>query len=164
MHIQVINYQRTFNLGNYASEKIGVEVAINAGEDAKEALETAKSLVEEYHKENVAKLKDLGYFYEDQIQVEIIPTQSKETRDEKTKMSIEDIKSLITETLQQPKLSLQVNQTSQQLSIVINRPNDLEVNYDDLARKILLVSLFIRGDNRWRKRCKTRMHTKSGSR
>ena len=50
MHIQVINYQRTFNLGNYASEKIGVEVAINAGEDAKEALETAKSLVEEYHK------------------------------------------------------------------------------------------------------------------
>ena len=52
-------------------------------------------------------------------------------------MSIEDIKSLITETLQQPKLSLQVNQTSQQLSIVINRPNDLEVNYDDLARKIL---------------------------
>ena len=89
MHIQVINYQRTFNLGNYASEKIGVEVAINAGEDAKEALETAKSLVEEYHKENVAKLKDLGYFYEDQIQVEIIPTQSKETRDEKTKKFID---------------------------------------------------------------------------
>jgi hypothetical protein len=75
MHIQVINYQRTFNLGNYASEKIGVEVAINAGEDAKEALETAKLLVEEYHKENVAKLKDLGYFYEDQIEVETIPTQ-----------------------------------------------------------------------------------------
>jgi len=85
MHIQVINYQRTFNLGNYASEKIGVEVAINAGEDAKEALETAKSLVEEYHKENVAKLKDLGYFYEDQIEVETIPTQSKKTLIEKTK-------------------------------------------------------------------------------
>ena len=85
MHIQVINYQRTFNLGNYASEKIGVEVAINAGEDAKEALETAKSLVEEYHKENVAKLKDLGYFYEEQIEVEAIPTQSKKTLTEKTK-------------------------------------------------------------------------------
>jgi hypothetical protein len=89
MHIQVINYQRTFNLGNYASEKIGVEVAINAGEDAKEALEAAKSLVEEYHKENVAKLKDLGYFYEEQIEVETIPTQSKETRDEKTKKFID---------------------------------------------------------------------------
>lgn len=92
MHIQVINYQRTFNLGNYASEKIGVEVAINAGEDAKEALEAAKSLVEEYHKENVAKLKDLGYFYEDQIKIEIVPTQSKQTLDEKTKVLIDACK------------------------------------------------------------------------
>ncbi len=92
MHIQVINYQRTFNLGNYASEKIGVELAINAGEDAKEALETAKSLVEEYHKENVAKLKDLGYFYEDQIKIEIVPTQSKQKLDEKTKVFIDACK------------------------------------------------------------------------
>jgi RNA binding exosome subunit len=92
MHIQVINYQRTFNLGNYASEKIGVEVAINAGEDAKEALEAAKSLVEEYHKENVAKLKDLGYFYEDQIEIETIPTQSKKTLTEKTKEFIDACK------------------------------------------------------------------------
>ena len=45
-------------------------------------------------------------------------------------MITEDIKSLITETLQRPELSLQVNQTSQQLSIVINRPKDLEVDYD----------------------------------
>lgn len=95
MHIQVINYQRTFNLGNYASEKIGVEVAINAGEDAKEALETAKSLVEEYHKENVAKLKDLGYFYEDQIEVETIPTQSKKTLTEKTKEFIDACKTRV---------------------------------------------------------------------
>lgn len=95
MHIQVINYQRTFNLGNYASEKIGVEVAINAGEDAKKALETAKSLVEEYHKENVAKLKDLGYFYEDQIEVETIPTQSKKTLTEKTKEFIDACKTKV---------------------------------------------------------------------
>ena len=96
MHIQVINYQRTFNLGNYASEKIGVEVAINAGEDAKEALETAKSLVEEYHKENVAKLKDLGYFYEDLIEIETIPTQSKKTLTEKTKEFIRNNEDLMT--------------------------------------------------------------------
>jgi len=95
MHIQVINYQRTFNLGNYASEKIGVEVAINAGEDAKEALETAKLLVEEYHKENVAKLKDLGYFYEEQIEVETIPTQSKKTLTEKTKEFIDACKTRV---------------------------------------------------------------------
>lgn len=52
MHIQTINYQKTFNLGNYSSEKIGVEIVLNAGEDAKQALDTAKALVEEYHKEN----------------------------------------------------------------------------------------------------------------
>ena len=34
MHIQTIVYQRTFNLGNYSSEKIGVEFAINQGESA----------------------------------------------------------------------------------------------------------------------------------
>ena len=50
MHINQISYVRTFNLGNYSSEKIGVEIAINEGEDAKQALDTAKSLVEEYHK------------------------------------------------------------------------------------------------------------------
>jgi hypothetical protein len=52
MHIQTVNYQKTFNLGNYSSEKIGVEIVLNAGEDAKKALDTAKELVEEYHKEN----------------------------------------------------------------------------------------------------------------
>lgn len=52
-------------------------------------------------------------------------------------MNIEDIKSLISETLQQPELSLQVNQTAQQLSIVFNRPNNLEVDYEELVRKIL---------------------------
>lgn len=52
MYITTVNYQKTFNLGNYSSEKIGVEISINPGEDAKEALVIAKNLVEEYHKEN----------------------------------------------------------------------------------------------------------------
>jgi|GEM_PF-1120496 hypothetical protein len=52
-------------------------------------------------------------------------------------MNIEDIKSLISETLQQSELALQVNQTGQQLSIVMNRPNNLEVDYEELVRKIL---------------------------
>ena len=49
MHINQISYVKTFNLGNYSSEKIGVEIAINEGEDAKKALDTARNLVEEYH-------------------------------------------------------------------------------------------------------------------
>jgi len=51
MQINQVSYQKTFNLGNYSSERIGVEILLNEGEDAKEALNTAKALVEEYHKQ-----------------------------------------------------------------------------------------------------------------
>jgi len=54
MQIILVTYTKTFNLGNYSSEKIGVEIAINEGEDAKEALSTAKQLVEEYHQQSMA--------------------------------------------------------------------------------------------------------------
>lgn len=87
MHIQVINYQKTFNLGNYSSERIGVEIAVNAGEDAKEALATARQLVEEYHKEN---LKPIQQVYEEPV--EVIPTQSKKILNEKTKAFIDACK------------------------------------------------------------------------
>ena len=92
MHIQTIIYQRTFNLGNYSSEKIGVEFAINQGESANKALDIARELVEDYHKQNVAKLKDLGYFNNEQITEEVIPTQSKKSLDEKTKEFIDACK------------------------------------------------------------------------
>ena len=77
MHIQTINYTRTFNLGNYSSEKIGVEFSLNQGESANKALDIARDLVEEYHKQNVIRLKELGYFYDEQVPEEVIPTQSK---------------------------------------------------------------------------------------
>ena len=92
MHIQTIIYQRTFNLGNYSSEKIGVEFAINQGESANKALDIARELVEDYHKQNVAKLKDLGYFNNEQITEEVIPTQSKKSLAEKTKEFIDSCK------------------------------------------------------------------------
>ena len=82
--MQAIIYQRTFNLGNYSSEKIGVEFAINQGESATKALDIARDLVEEYHKQNVTRLKELGDFYQE-VPDEIIPTQSKKTLVEKTK-------------------------------------------------------------------------------
>ena len=91
MHIQTINYTRTFNLGNYSSEKIGVEFALNQGESATKALDVARDLVEEYHKQNVIRLKDLGDFYQE-VPDEIIPTQSKKTLAEKTKEFINSCK------------------------------------------------------------------------
>jgi len=63
MTINQVSYQKTFNLGNYSSERIGVEIVLNEGEDAKEALNTAKALVEEYHKENNV-LNSLPYPYD----------------------------------------------------------------------------------------------------
>ena len=92
MHIQTINYTRTFNLGNYSSEKIGVEFSLNQGESANKALDIARDLVEEYHKQNVIRLKELGYFYDEQVPEEVIPTQSKKTLAEKTKDFIDSCK------------------------------------------------------------------------
>jgi hypothetical protein len=92
MHIQTIVYQRTFNLGNYSSEKIGVEFAINQGESANKALDIARELVEQYHAENVKRLKDLSEFLginDENIYEEVIPTQSKKSLAEKTKEFID---------------------------------------------------------------------------
>ena len=104
MHIQTIVYQRTFNLGNYSSEKIGVEFAINQGESATKALDIAREMVEEYHAENLKRLKEV---YDKSIgdalykaigsirtgdESEVIPTQSKQTLAEKTKSFIDSCK------------------------------------------------------------------------
>lgn len=88
MHIEKINYQKTFNLGNYTSEKIGVEIALHQGESATKALNIAKELVEEYHLENLKKNPIV-------VDVEtepIIQTQSPKTLVEKTKQFIDDCK------------------------------------------------------------------------
>jgi hypothetical protein len=52
MNIEKVSYQKTFNLGNYSSERIGVDVNINAGEDAMEAIEVARKLVNENFEKN----------------------------------------------------------------------------------------------------------------
>jgi len=49
-HISTVSYQKTFNLGMYQSERIHVELTLNEGENATEALDTARNLVEEYHR------------------------------------------------------------------------------------------------------------------
>ena len=81
MNITSVNYTRTFNLGNYSSEKIGVEMALNPGEDAKEALEQCRLLTEEYHKENVKRLTELGYYYQQEEQEEVVITNKKSSKD-----------------------------------------------------------------------------------
>ena len=91
MHIQTINYTRTFNLGNYSSEKIGVEFALNPGESADKALDNARQLVEEYHKKSLKQIEEAGLYFEqdEPITEKIIPTQSKKTLTERTKEFID---------------------------------------------------------------------------
>ena len=81
MHIDRISYQKTYNLGNYSSERIGVEIELNAGEDAKNALDVAKSLVEEYHKESAA-LYPMPF--QEEIEIPIISNATREALYETT--------------------------------------------------------------------------------
>ena len=45
-----INYQKTFNLGNYSSERIGMEAELEGGDDAEECLLKLKEEIEKLHK------------------------------------------------------------------------------------------------------------------
>jgi organic radical activating enzyme len=84
MHIEKVNYQKVFNLGSYQSERIGVELVLNKGEDAKFALEEAKKLVEEFHQENQSVNKVEPEF-ENGLVVQNIKSTPKKTISEKTK-------------------------------------------------------------------------------
>lgn len=44
-----VNYEKTFNLGNYQNEVIGIEIEIEQGETAQQAIEMAKKFVEYMH-------------------------------------------------------------------------------------------------------------------
>ena len=75
MQISKVTYKKTYNLGNFSSERIGVEIEINAGEDAKNALDVAKSLVEEYHKQSSA---EYPMPHIEEIEIPIISKATKE--------------------------------------------------------------------------------------
>jgi hypothetical protein len=86
MEIKLVSYQEIFNLGNYCSQRIGVEVAVNPGENAMEALETARKLVHEYHREtepeemrgtHVRDLSQNSQEREDQIKNEYLEVEAK---------------------------------------------------------------------------------------
>jgi hypothetical protein len=74
-----VSYQRVFNMGNYESIRIGADVIVNAGEDAKSALNEAKEFVEQWQKEN-----SIHHYADNTPDIPIIP---KEVRPEKYKDS-----------------------------------------------------------------------------
>ncbi len=56
MKITSINYQKTFNLGNYQSERVGCEIQLDEGDSASGLLDTARSIVENWHQVNNPQL------------------------------------------------------------------------------------------------------------
>lgn len=49
MKASKVIYEKTFNLGNYQNEVIGIEIELAEGEKASEALDMAKRFVEAKH-------------------------------------------------------------------------------------------------------------------
>jgi hypothetical protein len=49
MQIEKISYHKTFNLGNYSNEKIGVDIILSEGENPLDAFAEAKKQVEKSH-------------------------------------------------------------------------------------------------------------------
>ena len=58
MHIEKISYQKTFNLGNYSSERIGVDINLNEGDTTDEAMAQARALIDKYHSETLSLIDD----------------------------------------------------------------------------------------------------------
>ena len=51
MKVTSISYQKTFNLGNYSSERLGVEVEVGEHEYADDLMKEARELVEKMHRD-----------------------------------------------------------------------------------------------------------------
>ena len=52
MKIERVTYQKVFPLGQYVNEKIGVDYLLQENDDPKAALQAAKDLCEEFHRES----------------------------------------------------------------------------------------------------------------
>jgi hypothetical protein len=52
MKTNTITYSKTFSLGNYENEKIGVEIQLQESDDVQKAIQDARAFVEYNHKLN----------------------------------------------------------------------------------------------------------------
>jgi hypothetical protein len=86
MRISTVSYTKVYPLGQYTNEKICVELVVEKGDNAKQALQEAKSLADEFHRENLKNIPEIGF----EEPAEIIQTQSPKSLAEKTKEFIND--------------------------------------------------------------------------
>jgi len=56
MRIEKVTYNKLFPTSSFLNERVGVEIILNEGDNAKEALQYAKQLCEEFNKESNPEL------------------------------------------------------------------------------------------------------------
>ncbi len=61
MKIERVSYQKTFSIGPYLTDKVGIESGVDAGETPELVLTTLKAIAEEWHKvSNISLYGDSG--------------------------------------------------------------------------------------------------------
>ena len=80
MKVKIVSYCKTFNIGSYQSEKIGVEIDVEENETPEQCLSAAKSMVATFFTQSNPQL---NY----QEQETIIPTEDKYTQFRNTPIS-----------------------------------------------------------------------------
>jgi hypothetical protein len=109
MKVNLITYNKTFNIGPYLNEKVGIECSVDEGEDPSDVLDKAKEKIESWHMASrvaeEAKQKEMEYgkvIYSDPIlgmtdklpmSYHYPPTEIN-IQDEKKEISIENAKSI----------------------------------------------------------------------
>jgi hypothetical protein len=81
MKVDKVSYQKLFPIGSFVNERIGVEITIDENDDVTQVLNSAKSMVEKFHKDSNPLL------YIDSVP-ETNPIRMKEKRPEGTEEGI----------------------------------------------------------------------------
>lgn len=121
-----ITYQRVFNLGNYESIRIGADVLINPGEDAKQALNEAKEFVEQWRKENNAY-----HFADTTPDIPIIPKQEKVNND-----FVKEYYNAVTQTIDEQIKSCANLKVLESYKFIVKGKPDLETIYQSKLKEL----------------------------
>lgn len=88
MKLTLVTYAKTFNLGNYCSEKIGLEASIDDSESPESALAILKEIVTKFHEQNNPQLETTVWTAPTPLVA--LP----ETQVQKTELSIDEVKEI----------------------------------------------------------------------
>jgi hypothetical protein len=99
MRIEKVSYQKTFSIGPYLTDKVGVEISLDEGDDMHSVLHNARNLVDHWHKEANPHLynidRPIPQPIEDSLLNKYLSTpKEKNIADEKIEILIDNSKTL----------------------------------------------------------------------